>query len=456
MQIGIALSVAAAVAVADAPPAPAALTAPENLFTAAQTALTDTSHVDTRSNWNVEGSGVRCLGGNNDCRFTLDTPLVAGRYYIVLIEHSGATVGTVKIRLGGDGSVSGDAINHDDTRPLYSYFRAADVVGNYLRVELKPAGGYDGLIERVRIFDLTDVHPSNVACNAFAINSDSILGNASSEFVTADNVGVEYNPLCWYLPGETYATMDTIENEPHPLVEPAVAVAANRISPLSAIADGLVGWSASAAGGARPLLFLHAADPGSGLLGASNEWDKDISDPENVVTGVAYAKFETMLAAMNALGPAHVLRAALTTLLTNNLSGVDYAVAHKPAVDNFVANMRTDTGLPSLPVVWLGMNQVVEVGGLPDYDDGGGLTYRATRMRAFQASLDQDADPDTNAISGVHFVAGPPDETYAWDGDGNGSNVPDVNGYITQVHPNAAGMLYIGQAMSAKVLEVLA
>ncbi|MGH1466391.1 MAG: hypothetical protein ACRBBQ_13625 [Cognatishimia sp.] len=341
---------------------------------------------------------------------------------------------------------------------MHKYFRSADVAGAYTRVQIKPSTGYDGTIRNIRLYDLTDVHPSNVVCNVIANVTDSLGGNATSDYVTVANVEHPYNPLCWYLPGETWASGDVIAHEPYPLIEPVVGTAASRISPVSAMAAGLLSWSNSEAGGNRPILVMQAAVPGSGLAGSNgSQWVKDSTETPH--GGTAYASFLAMLTAMNALTPAHEIRAAVTTLLTNDRTGADYNIAHAGVPQEFVANIRADTGVPSLPVIWQGIAQQFEDGAAPDYDGGGGLTYRGQRMRDFQASLDQDSG-SANAIPGVHHVAGLEGQTYSWAnydefGVGDGMNTPDANGFHLQVHLNALGQNESGRRNAAKIVEVL-
>jgi len=412
------------------------LPTPPNLYTTAQSEFTDTSHINFRSNWEVVGGVLKSLGAsNNDVRMDFDVPITAGRPHVAVWEQSVGTSGSYKLLFGGDGSAQGQNRNATDDRHCAEWFPASEIDGNFTRFGFNPTSlSTDVEFDNVKVYDVSSTDPTQVACDVILVLGDSIVTNAVSDPVTSSNVNTPFDPRCWYIPSlldspQANALTGSVRHVPQPLFEPAQSASnAQRISPLSALASKIVGYSATRNG--RPLLLLSCGKAGTGLNG-DDDWDKDSTKPDT--GGVMYAEFLATVAAMQALGPEHQIIGAVVSLGSNDFTGVDYDSVWVPKAQSFIANVRADLGIPDLPFVWLGTAPKYEVGNGPDYDNLSGLPRRAERMRAAQASLAENSG-HANAVTGVRFVSSI-DSPY----EGNGNHVPDAWGYHKEVHHDAAG-----------------
>lgn len=417
---------------APAAPPPDPLAVPQNLFTAAQAAFNDTAHIDFRGNWEAPaGILTPLLINNNDARINFAQPLTPGTPYAMTWDVSGATTGTLKAQFGGSGSVSGRARGSGDGWMQMAYFSAAQVAAAYPRCAFKPGGGYNGSIDNLAVYDLSATDPTQVVCDVVLCLGDSNMSNAVSEFATAANTEHAYDPRVWYMPclrvGGAYSTLEVNRHIPTPLIEPTISVQGQRMSPIQAMASRLADRAAARG---RPLLMLALGEPGAGLNG-TEDWRSTSSVP---TTGARmWAELQAMLAALGALGPAHEIVGAAVSLGANDTSGVDYDVVWTPQAVQFVTDLRAETGIADLPIVWAGCAEDYEQSAATPPD-------RVSRMRAAQASLDESSGSGF-AVPGVRFVASP------------AGNL--LGGDTTQPHFTAHGMQVNGRAMGDGLLTLL-
>lgn len=420
-----------------------------SLFTAEQTALIDTDHIDLRGNWEVsQGELVPLNNNSNDVRAFTQTPMTQGHSYVMTWDMAHGTSGSVKAQLGGAGVTSGRNRNADDDKPQLAYFAPDSVLGNYPRCGFSPNTAFNARISNLRLYDLSPVDPHVVPCDVVLCLGDSNMSNSTSDFVTVGNAETPYDPRIWYLPclrtTNPFNTLEVTRHIPAPLVEPVASGAAMRMSPIAAISSRIVEWSAARG---RPLIMLALADPGSGLRN-TEDWVKDSAIP---TTGARmYNEFLLMLAAMNALGPAHQIVGACVSLGANDATGANYNVSGgwTDFAVQFIANVRADTGITNLPIVWSGCAEDYEQGTGPDYNPGG-LGFRIGRMRAAQASLDAESG-SAFATPGVRFVPSQGGNPLQSD-----NSTPDAFGFHGEVHFNAAGIQNNGRAMGNALLSML-
>jgi hypothetical protein len=374
-----------------------ALAAPGNLFTPDQSSLSVTSHLDLRSNWEVVSTTLSSpiSGGSpspgNDVRLSLDTPLIMGRPHFALFDYA-VSAGNVKVQLGGDGSVSGKSATVGWANN--QFFRAAEVDGNFTRMQLKPTTDFVGTADNLRLYDLSTVDPMTVACDVIIVGGDSNAANATSEQfgvdITAADRQVPYDPRIWYMPclrvSGSYALTDSLRHVPQPCIEPVATVEAQRMSPVHAVASRLVAYSAARG---RPLLVMALGDPGSGLMN-TEDWRK--SSAVGTTGSRMWNEMVAMKAALDALGPAHEIIGAVWSLGANDQFGGDYEMSHGPAYSGFFSDVRTD--IADVPMVLWNIGSHLDSNG-----DG-----RSAAMRTFLARFDQDSG-DPRSLDRFRVVA---------------------------------------------------
>lgn len=429
-MIGLSLSPCAAFAVTAPLPPALPLDRPLGLFSPAQVALTGTAHVDLRGNWTITGGTLRQVDGNgslNDVRLSPAVPLTAGRAHAAVWQHGPGTAGRYKPQMGGNGAHQGHTRNAEDDVPQLHYVPAAAAAA-FTRFGFNPLDDtMNAPLSAVQVYDLGDTDPAQVGCDVVLCLGDSNMGNAVSDFVTAGNLETPYDPRIWYMPclrlGGSFGPTDSLRHIPQPCLEPVQGSGgAKRMSPVQACAAELVAHSAARG---RPLLMLALGDPGSGLNGAS-EWDKSSTEP---TTGaLMYHEMLALVAAMQALGPAHAIIGAVISLGANDGTGADYAVTWEPKATAFAHNLRADLGLPTLPLVWITPGT--------HYDPVPGET-RGARMIAAIERLDQGSGSPV-AIPGLRAVRPP---------DGNALSDP-ANPHFT-AHGMQANGRAMGQALRA-------
>jgi len=76
-----------------------------------------------------------------------------------------------------------------------------------------------------------------------------------------------------------------------------------------------------------------------------------------------------MIAAMNALGPAHQIVGAIVSLGANDLSGADYNIVWIPQARQFITDLRAQVSLPALTIAWAQCAADYERGSAPGYID---------------------------------------------------------------------------------------
>jgi hypothetical protein len=420
-----------------------------SLFTAEQTALTDTAHIDLRANWEVsQGELVPLNINSNDVRIFTQTPMTQGHPYVMTWDMAHGTSGSVKAQLGGAGVNSGRNRNADDDKPQLAYFAPGSVLGHYPRCGFSPNATFDARISNLRLYDLSLVDPHVVACDVVLCLGDSNMSNSTSDFVTTGNAQTPYDPRVWYLPclrtTNPFNSLEVARHIPTPLIEPVASGAAMRMSPIAAISSRLVEWSASRG---RPLIMLALADPGSGLRN-TEDWKRN---SDTVTTGSRmWNEMVAMLAALAALGPQHQIIGACVSLGANDTTGADYnaAMGWTAEAVQFIGDLRAELGQPTLPIVWNGCAEDYEMGTGPDYNPGG-LGFRIGRMRAAQASLDAESGSPF-ATPGVRFVPSQGGNPLQSD-----NSTPDAFGFHGEAHFNAAGIQTNGRAMGDALLSML-
>ncbi|SFR09549.1 sialate O-acetylesterase [Poseidonocella sedimentorum] len=417
----------------NAPAAPTnALVAPGNLFPPAQASLAEAAHVDGRGNWDTSSGALVPLGvNNNDARVSFPAALEPGKPYALTWTETLGTRGTLKAQLSGNGLVSGRARSGGELHPKLAYFAAADVTAAFPRCSFKPGGGFDATLDDLAIYDLSTTDPAVHACDVVLCLGDSNMSNSVSEFADAATIEHGYDPRIWYMPNlRTSGSFDVLEvsrHVPTPLIEPVASVQGLRVSPIQAVASRLV---ARAAQRGRPLLMLALAEPGTGFNN-TEDWRKTSS--VDTTGGRMYADMIDMVAALNALGPAHEIVGAVVSLGANDTTGADYADAWLPHAAQFVTDLRADLGAPNLPIAWNGCAE--------DYEDTSfSPADRVARMRAAQAELDE-ASGSAFAIPGVRFVAAPMGNL--------------LDGDTEQPHFTAHGMQVNGRALGDGLLSLL-
>ncbi len=408
------------------------LTKPLNIFSDAQSRLQDTAHINLRGNWEISNETLAPLGvNNNDARLSTPEVLEANRPYAMTWTMTGASAGTLKAQLSGNGLISGRARAADDAFPQLAYFPSGDVTADFPRCAFKPGGGFDGVLDDIEIYDLSTTDPSQQACDVVLCLGDSNMSNSVSEYAVHSAIEHAYDPRIWYLPNlrtsGSYDVLEAMRHVPKPLLEPVASVQGLRVSPIQAAASRLVDRAANRG---RPLLMLALAEPGTGFNN-TEDWRK--SSSVETTGGRMYADTLAMIDAMNALGPAHEIVGAVVSLGANDTTGADYASAWLPHATQFISDLRSDTGLPNLPIAWSGCAE--------DYEDTSFTPAdRVARMRAAQAELDQDSG-SSFAQPGVRFV--PSEAGNLLDGD------------TEQPHFNAHGMQANGRAMGSALLALM-
>lgn len=421
------------------PPAVDPLASPPNLFTAAQSAFTDTAHIDFRSNWEVDGSGLlSCTGGNagQAARLSLDAALTPGRAHFILADHR-PTAGSLRMRFASPGIT-----NSRQLSALYmdcEFVPAGDVEYAATRLDLQPTTDYAGTVDNVRAYDLSTVDPNLVACDVIIVGGDSNSANATSERF-GDEIDMSaretpFDPRIWYMPclrlSGTFPTTDSVRHIPQPCIEPVAAVEARRMSPVHAVAGELVGWSAARG---RPLLVMALGDPGSGLMGTEDWRSSSTVEPEGARM---WNELLAMKAAVEALGPNHEIVGAVWSMGANDrfsAPSVDaYDNAHLAPYQTFFAEVRALIGdVPQ--VLWnigdhvVRHSQSIETPGLGEY------------MQDWLARFDKDSG-HPNAIPYVTVV-----------------HPQDGNQYTTDDDPhyNAHGMQQNGRDAGQALLSLLA
>lgn len=416
-------------------PVDGALSAPANLFTAAQTSFATTDHVDGRGNWQMEAGRLVCLGTNagQDARLSLDATLTAGEGHYILVDHFPGTAGNIKLQLNGAGTYKGNALT--DAWQTFDYVPAISSTGAYTRVGIKPDTTFDGAVGNVRLYPLGAVDPNTVACDIVIVAGDSNSTCATSELVTADNREIPFDPRIWYMPslreGGNYNDALAKRHVPMPAIEPVVGVSgAKRMSPCHAVASELVEWSAARG---RPLLILSVGEAGTGLDG-TEDWRKGSTFTRDNGTQLGSRAYDEMLAtvaAAMALGPAHEVVGVVWSLGANDRYGGDYSVPGQwmDQMTQLVANTRADVA--DVPMVLWSVGSNLGVG----YDDG-----RSQRMRDAQLRLDRDSGDADWAIDRFRVVT-PPDGYELIDG--------------SDPHYTAAGMQAKGRLAGATLRALL-
>ncbi|MDX1781130.1 MAG: SGNH/GDSL hydrolase family protein [Thalassovita sp.] len=426
-MIGVGIGLAAQ----HGPAAGTALSPPENLFTSGQADFSDAAHIDLRSNWTVAQNDLRQIAGNantNEVRMALDAPITIGNPHFFRWDMAAAaSAGNLRARLGGDGVLSG--FNHDatDQRSEFQWWPGPDIVAAYPRFELKPNDDlFDAPVTGVDGYDLAPVDPASTACDVVLCLGDSNMSNAASDFVSHSNLTTDFDPRVWYMPclrqTASYDTTMSTRHVPQPCHEPVVGSAGGRrMSPLMAFGVQFAEYSAAQG---RPLLLLSLGDAGSGLNGT-----EDWRNTSAVATTGArmYDEMLAMVAAMNALGPAHRVVGAIISLGANDTTGADYDATWVPQAQQFVSDLRSEPGIGNagLPVCWITVGDHYEP--VPGED-------RGARMIAAIESLDQDSG-SANAVAGVKAIRPP---------SGNQIDPGDA----ANPHFNAAGMQANGTVMA--------
>jgi hypothetical protein len=438
MQIGMSISMAASQSptmVAGNPPV-TGLPAPENLFSPARAVFADTTHVDLNGNWTISPTGLDQIVGDaniNGVRLTLAQPAVSGRPHFLQVSlGAGTPVGNLRLRLGGAGVSPAANQTTLENRPLFQWLAKPDVTGAYTFMEVKP--DQDAFAQRVTAasaYDLGSTDPTTVACDVVLCLGDSNMSNAVSDFVSQTNLETAFDGRVWYVPclrsSPSFANTMSVRHIPQPCHEPVQSSAgAFRMSPLMAFGARMAGWSAARG---RPVLLLSLGDPGSGLNG-TQDWRKVSSI---ATTGARmYGEMLAMLTAMRALGPAHQIVGAIVSLGANDTTGADYNTVWVPLAQQFIADLRADAGVPSLPVCWSTVGQ--------HYEPIAGEDRGARMIAAIESLAQTSGSP--NAVPGVVTVRPPTGNVL-------------TPGAASDPHFNAAGMQANGRALADTLLTLL-
>lgn len=367
------------------------LAPPASRFTTAQASFDETAHIDFRDNWQVSGGRLTCTGtSGNDARLTLDTPLVAGRPCFTMADVE-ITAGDMRFQLGGDGFASGGTITDGWTNSRY--FAAAEVTGDFPRVQIKPSTDFAGSLDDIALYDLSTVDPHDVACDVIIVGGDSNSCNATSGYVTATNRETAFDPRIWYMPHlrstGSFDVAGVLRHVPRPCVEPVAAVEARRMSPVHAVAGRLVGWSAARG---RPLLVMALGDPGSGLMN-TEDWRRGSTV---ATTGARmWTEMVAMKAAVEALEPAHEIVGMVWSLGANDLTGAgyDFEGGWLDVMGGFVSDLRAHVA--DVPMVLWSIGEHFE----PSAPGDG----RGAAMLAAQQKLDQGSG-DIRALDRFRVV----------------------------------------------------
>ena len=319
-----------------------------------------------------------------------------------------------------------------ENRPLFQWLLGSEVAGAYPYMEIKPDNdAFDVQITEAGAYDLVTTDPNSLACDVVLCLGDSNMSNTVSDFVTFENLETVFDGRVWYMPclrsSSTYANTMSTRHVPQPCAEPVQSAGSGaRISPLMAFGARFAPYAAARG---RPLLLLSLGDAGSGL-NSTEDWRKTSAVP---TTGARmYGEMTAMLAAMNSLGPAHQVVAAIVSLGANDTTGADYNVTFVPPAQQFIADLRADLGLPNLPICWMTVGE--------HYEPVSGQD-RGARLIAAIESLDQDSG-SPNSIPGVVSLRPPP-----------GNEL--IPGTPTNPHFNAVGMQANGRAMADALLDLL-
>ncbi|MBR9892837.1 hypothetical protein GYB14_14150 [bacterium] len=376
------------------------MASPSHLFTAAQSAFTDTAHIDFRSNWEVDGSGrLSCTGGNagQAARLSLDAALTPSRAHFIHFDHA-PEAGSLRARFASPGITNSRQL----TVPYmdFEYIPAAEVTDAATRLDLQPSTDYAGVVDNIVAYDLSTVDPNDVPCYVLLVGGDSNSANATSERFGTEPGDIPtsaretpFDPGIWYLPlllaTGSFPTTDSTRHVPQPCIEPVAAVEARRMSPVHAVAGELVEWCKARG---RPLLVMALGDPGSGLLGSKGVWTKGLTpDPGQPQM---FDEMMAMKAAVEALGPAHEIIGAVWSMGANDLTGAGYTAPGQwvDQMVDFVADVRAD--LADVPMVLWSVGQHYE----PSPYDG-----RGAAMLSAQLLLDKDSG-DARAIDRFSVV----------------------------------------------------
>lgn len=425
------------------PPQVGGLVPPSNLFTSTQMTFATADHIDFRSNWEVSGGRLTCLGINgNDARMQLDTSLTAGNPYFITLDPQYQDT-NIKINLSGDGAVNGRNVSQDWQG--FQYFPPALVSGNFNRVAVKPSSGATSSVDDISLYDLSSVDPNRVPCDVIIVGGDSNSANATSEFVTKENRETPYDPRLWYMPclrvSPTYGTVGAERHQPFPMIEPVLAApGASRMSPVHAAASRLVEWSAARD---RPLLVMALGDPGSGLMN-TQDWrhpDRAVIETTQQANTASrmWNEMIAMKAAVEALGPAHQVVGAIWSLGQNDgfntPDGPDgYDTAHTAEYQAFFSGVRSEFG--DIPMVLTNIAQHIV-----DNTDGAGNPGFGSYRQQWLNRFDQDSG-HPNAIANFRVIQ-----------PAAGNQVDPLD--PGDPHYNAAGMQQNGRDMGDALLALL-
>ena len=424
------------------------LNPPQNLFTSAQSTFDTTTHINFRSNWEIEDGKLKTLGMSAKAAalsFTEATP-IADPYFVVVNDFAPVeeSTTTFRLNLNGDALTSARQLSSDWQGFTY-HPSSPSALGDYTAFELRPKNSAsEGVFDGIEVFNLATTDPSTTACDVLIIGGDSNSANATSDYVTNHNRETPFDPRIWYIPtlreSPSYANAGAERHVPHPMIEPVIcATSARRMSPQHSAASQIVEWSAARG---RPLLVLSMGDPGSGLSNTQDWLRADrtvVETPQQEKTASRmWNELIQMKEVVDNMGPNHNYIGAIWSLGQNDGFGTSdpdgYDNVLTGVYQTFFSDVREVFG--ELPMV---MTNVAPH--TASFNDNAGDPGRGSYQQAWINKFDQDSGT-ANAIDDFKVVQPV-------------SDAPVNPNDLSDPHYSGAGIQENGRRMGATLLSLL-
>ena len=378
MIIGPSLRPAYVAALARAPGvATEAKTLPTGLFNEATAGFDDLSEWTLDPDWSAIPSAVQKTTGSTSRFLTsADLAIPSGNIWASFTLR-GASAGSIGAQLQGPFQ------NNPFATRLTAQHVARFTSTGHIRTRLNASAAFDGIIDDFQLVDMNTI---------LAQPADIYIAAGQSQ-IACESSGGDIDPdkdfwveRCLYMPGSTNSAIGSTFGEVHACVAPLqMSQVTTGVSPMTSFAREVE--KSTAIG--RSVLILATAKGGTKLIGSDAEWNPD----GNVgAGGTLYAKMVAMTQTALSLNVGNVLKGLIWGQGESDRGPV-MDTTYPPAFVNMLSNLRTDLGLPGLPVILIG----------PEPDDTN--TNQALFIQT-QENLDQDSGQPT-ALTGVHYVARP-------------------------------------------------
>ena len=350
---------------------------PNGLFTEATAGFDDLTDWNLDLDWSAIPSAVQKTAGSTS-RFVTgaDLTIPAGDIWAAFTVRD-ATAGSIGVQLQGPFQ------NNPFSTRLTAQHVARFPSAGHIRTRLNANAAFDGTVDDFQLVDMTSI---------LAQPADIYIAAGQSQ-IACESSGGDIDPdkdfwveRCLYMPGSTNNSVGAVFGQVHACAAPLqMAQVTTGVSPMTTFAREIE--KSTAAG--RSVLILATAMGGTRLVGNDAEWNPD----GNVSAGgTLYAKMVAMTQTALALNAGNVVKGMIWGQGESD-RGPSMDTTYPPAFVNMLSNLRTDLGLPGLPVILIG----------PEPDD---TNSNQALFIQTQEDLDQDSGQPT-ALTGVYYVARP-------------------------------------------------